>query len=314
MFATRAVRTLGLSRTLARAPGRLGIALANIEATRRPAVPRSPTAAQPSRSTTTAAPSALNPRNSVAVLDGCVMEGLLAPVNRATERVLAHNGYELRGAPGQRCCGALHSHAGQHARAQALARHNIAAFERSGAAVVAVNSAGCGAAMKEYGHLLADDPAWRSRAVAFSARVRDVSELLADAGPVRATTARPTSAAVAVAVDHPCHLLHGQRLSGPPSRVLGAMDGVRAIELPSASDCCGSAGLYSLAQPNLSQHVLAPKLAEIAHCGASVVVTGNPGCMMHIGAGLLRAGIAAQTRHPLELLDAAYRAAAVARE
>ena len=230
------------------------------------------------------------------------MEGLLAPVNRATERTLAHNGYVLQAAPGQRCCGALHAHAGDRASAQALARANIAAFEASGADFVAVNSAGCGAAMKGYAHLFAGDTAWHDRAARFSGRVRDVSELLADAGPA---PARSVTAGT-VAVDHPCHLIHGQRVTEAPARVLRAMEGLNAADLPDAATCCGSAGLYSLAQPDLSQRVLAPKLEAIVASGATTVVTGNPGCMMHIGAGLIRAGHAVAVRHPVELLDDAY--------
>lgn len=232
------------------------------------------------------------------------MEGLLAPVNRATERVLVRNGYRLADAAGQRCCGALHSHAGDARTARALARANVAAFEGSGAAFVAVNSAGCGAAMKAYGHLLADDPAWRDRAARMAGRVRDVSELLAEAGPLPAPAANPGL----VAVDHPCHLIHAQQLTDQPGALLGAVTGLRATELPDASTCCGSAGLYSLAQPDLSQRILAPKVDAIRDSGASVVTTGNPGCLMHIGAGLARRGVAAVTRHPVELLDDAYRA------
>lgn len=312
MFAARIVRALGVSRALARAPGRFGIAMASLEATRR--LPTAPSHRKPSHPVAPSGPLSLSghrgpagptSRGTVAPLDGCVMEGLLAPVNRATERALAHNGYTIRAAAGQVCCGALHSHAGADATARSLARENIAAYERSGADWIAVNSAGCGAAMKEYGHLLADDPAWRDRAAACAARVRDVSELLAEAGPVPATAADSRQ----VVVDHPCHLLHGQRLSAQPARVLGAIARLNAVELPDAASCCGSAGLYSLAQPQISQQVLAPKLAAIAASGAAVVVTGNPGCLMHIGAGLVRAGIAAETRHPVELLDAAYQRA-----
>jgi glycolate oxidase iron-sulfur subunit len=296
MAGARVMRALGLSRALARAPGRLGIAMANLEATRRPA--DSGAAAPPS----SAGSAGLGSGATVAVLTGCVMEELLAPVNRATERVLARNGYRLVDAAAQQCCGALHSHAGDASVAQQLARNNIAAFEASGAEFVAVNSAGCGAAMKEYGHLLADDAQWRERAAAFAARVRDVSELLAAAGPAPAT-----GNGAAVAVDHPCHLLHAQRLSAPPAKVLDAIHGLAATELPDAASCCGSAGLYSLAQPELSQRILASKLDGIRASGAGVVATGNPGCLMHIGAGMIRAGIPAETRHPVELLDAAYR-------
>ncbi|MEA3244827.1 MAG: heterodisulfide reductase-related iron-sulfur binding cluster [Gemmatimonadota bacterium] len=295
MAAARTARATGLSRLLARAPGRVGIAMANLEATRRP-VPR--------RGASAGSGAAPAGRATVAVLTGCVMEGLLAPVNRATERVLVRNGYRLADAPGQRCCGALHSHAGDADTARALARTNVAAFEAGGATFVAVNSAGCGAAMKAYGHLLADDPAWRERAARMADRVRDVSELLAEAGPLPA----PAATRAPVAVDHPCHLLHAQRLTGPPAALLGAVTGLRATELPDAAACCGSAGLYSLAQPELSQRILAPKLDAIRAGGASVVTTGNPGCLMHIGAGLVRRGIPAETRHPVELLDDAYRA------
>lgn len=299
MLLARLARAIGVTRLLARAPGRVGIAMATIEATTRSAGGRRST----SGTMLPRAPLA-TVRESVAVLEGCVMEGLLAPVNRATERTLARNGYQLRDTPGQRCCGALHAHAGDREAARKLARENIGAFDMSGADFIAVNSAGCGAAMKDYGHLLADDPAWCDRAAAFAARVRDVSELLAAAGPVPANSPRADK----VAVDHPCHLAHGQRLSAQPAKLLGAIGGLKATELPDAATCCGSAGLYSLAQPALSQQILAPKLAGIAASGARTVVTGNPGCMMHIGAGLLRAGSDVQVRHPVELLDEAYSA------
>jgi glycolate oxidase iron-sulfur subunit len=286
--AGRVIRGLGIASALARVPGKLGIAMATLAATRRDRRKEY-------------RPAAAATRGSVAVLTGCVMEGLLAPVNRATERTLERNGYQLRLAPGQRCCGALHAHAGARAQARELARANIAAFEQSGAEFIAVNSAGCGAAMKEYGHLLEDDPSWGARAGAFAARVRDVSELLAAAGPAPATFG-----GLRAAIDNPCHLQHGQRVTDPPSRVLRAIGGLQAAELPDASSCCGSAGLYSLSQPELSQRILAPKLDGIAASGADVVVTGNPGCMMHIGAGLARRGSAVRVLHPVELLDAAY--------
>ena len=268
-------------------PGRIGNLMATLEATRREQSPSYPTATPT--------------RPAVAVLQGCVMEGLLAPVNRATERTLARNGYPLTAAPGQQCCGALHAHAGDRETARTLARANIAAFEKSGATFIAVNSAGCGAAMKEYGHLLAGDPAWHDRAKRFGATVRDVSELLADAGPAPAN-----GDSLNVAIDNPCHLQHAQRLTGPPVAVMSAMSGMTSAELPDASSCCGAAGLYSLQNPGLSQRILAPKIANILGAGANCVATGNPGCMMHIGAGLIRAGSTIPVRHPVELLDAAY--------
>jgi glycolate oxidase iron-sulfur subunit len=232
------------------------------------------------------------------------MRGLFRDTNRATARVLGVNGYHVDDARGQGCCGALHAHAGDLDGARALARRNIAAFEQSGAELFIVNSAGCGAMCKEYGHLLAADAAWASRAAAFSARVRDVSEALAAAGPARAT-----GPAVRVAYDEPCHLLHAQRIHDAPLRVLDAAGGVELVPLTDADQCCGSAGIFTLLQPEVSQRVLAPKLRHMAHARVDAVATGNPGCLMQIGAGLHRAGLGARAVHPVDLLDAAYAAA-----
>jgi glycolate oxidase iron-sulfur subunit len=242
-------------------------------------------------------------RGRTALLDGCVMEGLLPSLNRATERVLVENDYEVVGAPGQACCGALHAHAGDTATARTLARRNIAAFEASGAEFVAMNSAGCGAMCREYGHLLADDPSWAARAEAFSAKVRDATELLAAAGP---KPSQPSATPRPVAWDAPCHLQHAQRVVEPPLAVLRAIGDIRLVPLVDSAQCCGSAGIYGLVQPAIAQAVLAPKLARIHESGAQVVATANPGCLMQIGAGLLSAGSAVEARHPVELLDAAY--------
>ena len=187
---------------------------------------------------------------------------------------------------------------------RAGARHNIAAFEASGADWVVVNAAGCGAMMKDYQHLLANDPEWCDRATALSAKSRDVSELLALAGP------RPGAALdVIVAYDAPCHLLHAQRVSTQPLRVLGAVPGMRLVPLEGSEHCCGSAGIYNLVEPDVSDAVLAPKLAHIAESRASLVATGNPGCLMQIGAGLHQARSRVRVVHPVDLLDASYGAA-----
>jgi glycolate oxidase iron-sulfur subunit len=155
--------------------------------------------------------------------------------------------------------------------------------------------------MKEYGHLLAGDPAWAERARRLAERVRDVSELLAEAGP------RPGGAVpVAVTYDAPCHLLHAQRIAAPPLRVLGAVPGLALVPLPGSEHCCGSAGIYNLVEPEVSDAVLAPKLASIAGTGAAYVATGNPGCLMQIGAGLHQAGAGTRAIHPVDLLDASY--------
>ncbi|MGH7654464.1 MAG: (Fe-S)-binding protein [Gemmatimonadaceae bacterium] len=292
MWKARFLRATGIPAALSHLPGRLGFGMAMLASTRRSGT----------ESSRVYDPRGDNQRGRVATLDGCVMEGLFTAANRATERVLAANGYALVRARGQRCCGALHVHAGDAATARDLARTNIAAFEASGAEFVAVNSAGCGAAMKEYAHLLASDAAWRERARTFSASVRDVSELLAAAGP-RTGGALPGTAAY----DAPCHLLHGQRISAPPLAVLAAIPGLERVPLADSEQCCGSAGIYNLVEPEMSNLVLAPKLANIDASGAAIVATGNPGCLMQIGAGLLRSGVRTQMRHPVELLDESYK-------
>ena len=291
MLGGRIARALRLSSLLARLPGRLGFAMAMLEATRSPV-------ARPAYQ-----PSGDGSRGSATLLTGCVMEGLFTETNRATERTLTANDFAIVRTSGQGCCGALHAHAGDLDAARTLARRNIAAFESSGADHIVVNAAGCGAMMKEYEHLLADDAEWRERAAAMSARVRDVSELLADAGP------RPGAALdLTVTYDAPCHLLHAQRVATPPLRVLAAVPGLSLVPLAGSEHCCGSAGIYNLVEPEVSDAVLAPKLANIADTHASLVATGNPGCLMQIGAGLHRAGGRVRVVHPVDLLDASYAA------
>ena len=155
--------------------------------------------------------------------------------------------------------------------------------------------------MKEYGHLLHDDPLWRERASAVGARVRDVSELLAAVGPI---PGNPLP--LRVTYDAPCHLVHAQRVVNQPLAVLAAIPGLELIPLRDSEMCCGSAGIYNLIEPETSDAVLAPKLENIAESGAPLVATGNPGCLMQIGAGLLRSGSKARAIHPVDLLDASY--------
>jgi glycolate oxidase iron-sulfur subunit len=238
----------------------------------------------------------------VALLRGCVMEGLFRETNRATERVLARNGCELVDAEGQMCCGALHAHAGQLEVARQLARINIAAFLESGADRIIVNAAGCGAAMKEYAGLLADDPLFADRAREFSSKVRDVSEFLIEAG------IRPPTGHIErrVAYDAPCHLIHAQRITQAPIDVLRAIPGVTLVPLRGFESCCGGAGIYNLQHPELSNDILSDKIASIKESGADTVASANPGCIMQIGAGVLLSGLNVDVVHPIELLDAAY--------
>ncbi|HKV38231.1 MAG TPA: heterodisulfide reductase-related iron-sulfur binding cluster [Blastocatellia bacterium] len=247
----------------------------------------------------------------VAILRGCVMEGLFAATNRATERVLARQGCELVNVPDQLCCGALHAHAGEIETARALARKNIDAFmggnaSRAGAnpgpGRIIVNAAGCGAAMKEYGHLLSGDPAYRERARDFSSRVRDVSEFLSEMGLV----APEQTVNLKVTYDAPCHLIHAQRVSQAPIELLKSIPGIEMAPLAGFETCCGGAGIYNLLNPEMSAEILRQKVESIRATGAAAVITGNPGCQMQIGAGLLVNRLPVAVIHPIELLDAAY--------
>ncbi|MGI9078405.1 MAG: (Fe-S)-binding protein [Gemmatimonadaceae bacterium] len=293
LWSARVLRGTGTPALLARLGGKPGAMMAMLHATR----PVFRTRPYTRRGT--------GERGIVTQLEGCVMKGLLSGTNAATARTLTVNGYSLIDTPGQRCCGALHAHAGDLAVARDLARLNVAAFEASGAELIAVNAAGCGAMMKDYGHLLHDDPDWSARASGISDKVRDISELLASAGPARGAD---TGYDLDVCYDAPCHLLHAQRISRPPLDVLASIPGLNLIPLEDADQCCGAAGIYNLMEPEASAAVLAPKLKHIARTGAKYVITGNPGCLMQIGAGLASAGIPARAVHPVDLLDASYAA------
>lgn len=242
-------------------------------------------------------------RARVGMLLGCAQEAFFPEVNRATARVLAANGFEVVIPREQACCGSLFVHEGERERGKALARRLIACFEAAGVDCVAVNAAGCGSVMKEYGALLGDDPEYAARAAAFSTRVRDVSELLAEAGPVGALHAVHLSATYHDA----CHLAHGQRVRLPPRALLQAIPGLKLVELQEADMCCGSAGVYNLLQPGVAGQLLDRKLDRILATGAQVVVSGNPGCLLQIAAGLRRRGSPMRTAHTIELLDLAYR-------
>jgi glycolate oxidase iron-sulfur subunit len=224
------------------------------------------------------------------------MQGLFSHVHNATIRTLAVNGFETREVASQVCCGALHAHAGLLDEAKALARANVAAFG-DGDEPIVVNSAGCGALMKEYGYLLGDE-----RSKRFAARVRDVTEVL-----VPPAAGAPLD--LHVAYDPPCHLLHAQGIAVPPLKLFAAIPLLELVTVPGAAECCGSAGLFTLLEPEMSRAVLAAKLERLREAAPQVVATGNPGCLMQLGAGLAAAGISAQARHPVELLDDSYRAA-----
>jgi glycolate oxidase iron-sulfur subunit len=230
-------------------------------------------------------------RGTVALLTGCVQALLFPEVNRASADLLVRAGYTVVAPPAQGCCGALHLHWGDRDGARRLARANLGAL--GGADVVVTNAAGCGTALREYGHLLPEEPA----AAALAARVRDVSELLADALP---EPRHPL--ALTVTYHEPCHLAHGQRVREAPRRLLGAIPGLRLVELPEADLCCGSAGVYNLLEPEIAGRLLERKLDRIAGTGAAVVASGNPGCLLQLRMGLAERGLAVRAHHPVELL------------
>ncbi len=240
----------------------------------------------------------------VALLRGCVQHGLFGHANEATARVLSANGIRVREVSGQGCCGALHAHGGDLEGARRLARINVDAFEAESAGMIVANAAGCGTIMKEYGHLLEHDPAYAERGAALAASVRDLAEVLAELGPRSGAPLRAT-----VTVDAPCHQLHAQGIAEAPAALLAAIPGLRMVPLAGADECCGGAGIYGITHRELGGRIGADKVAAVAETGAEVVVTGNPGCVMQIGAGLRVAGIACHAMHPVELLDESYRRA-----
>jgi glycolate oxidase iron-sulfur subunit len=243
------------------------------------------------------------PRRRVGLLLGCVQRVFFAPVNAATARVLAAEGCEVITLPEQGCCGALMVHAGQEADALTLARRTIDLWEHAEVDTIVINAAGCGSNMKEYGWLLRDDPAYAARARAFSAKCKDIAEILAELEP-RAPR-RPL--ALRVAYHDACHLQHAQGIVAQPRAVLRTIPGLEIVEIPEAALCCGSAGIYNLVEPEAAQQLGDRKVQNVLTTGADVLATANPGCLLQIRNGLQRAGHELPLVHPVELLDASIR-------
>jgi len=234
-------------------------------------------------------------RGTVVVLEGCVMGEIAGHVNRATVAVLAREGFDVLAPREQGCCGALHAHAGDLDTARKLARTNLEAWRDQGADAVVVNSAGCGAALRDLRHWLAEDE------LAGLPPVRDVCEWLDEQG--LRTSLGPVEGRVCY--DDPCHLVHGQGVAEAPRRLLDAIPDLERVEHEGAAACCGAAGTYGLTHRETSLAVLAPKLDALEACTPDWVATGNPGCMMQIEAGLRGRGLGTEVVHPVELLDRA---------
>jgi len=244
------------------------------------------------------------PRRRIGMLSGCVQRVFFPQVNEATARVLAAEGCEVAIPRGQQCCGALMLHSGLEDDAVALAKKMIATFEQANVDTVVINSAGCGSTMKEYGHLLHDDPAWAARAAAFSAKCRDISEILSELEP----RAKRNPLKLRVAYHDACHLQHAQGIREQPRRLLAGIPQLEVAEIPEASLCCGSAGVFNLLQPDTAAQLGARKVDNLLSTGAEAVASANPGCLLQLMNGLRTRGLKTMPAfHMVELLDASMR-------
>jgi glycolate oxidase iron-sulfur subunit len=262
----------------------------------------------------------------VGLLLGCVQRVVFGDVNAATARVLAADGYEVVAPRRQRCCGALAVHAGRLDEGLDRARRLIDVFERERVDLVVTNAAGCGSNLRDYVHLLADDPRYAERAAAFSAKVRDVSEVVSDTvsetvSETVSDTVSETSIAVRspsgraerrplplrVAFQDSCHLLHAQRVREAPRRMLAAIPGLSVAEPADQELCCGSAGIYNLVQPDAARELGERKAANVLATAPDVYASANPGCLIQVSAALRRAGRELPALHPIELVDASIR-------
>ncbi len=291
---------LGIS-ALVRSSGILGKLSANLEQmeamlppVKSPTVPRS-------------LPAVIAPKGKkryrVAMLSGCVQSVFFGDTNGATARVLAENGCEVIVPQSQGCCGALSIHSGRLSEGREFAKTTIQTFENLDVDVIIVNSAGCGSTMKEYGEILKDDPGFASRAEELCAKTKDVMEFLSDIG----LEGKLHELNLRVTYQDACHLGNAQRIKSQPRSVMGRIPGLDLIELPESEVCCGSAGIYNLVQPEMSQSLLERKIDNLRTQNVDYLVAGNPGCLLQIKKGIDKYGLGIKTAHPVELLDWSYR-------
>ncbi len=244
-------------------------------------------------------------RYRVAMLTGCVQSVFFSKTNEATARVLAENGCEVLVPQHQSCCGALSVHSGRLEEGRKFARLTIKAFEELDVDAIVINSAGCGSTMKEYGEILKDDPEYSDRARALSEKTKDVMEFLYDIGLV----GELTELDMRVTYQDACHIGHAQRIKEQPREVIKQIPGLEFIEMPESDLCCGSAGIYNLVQPEMSQGLLERKMSNVRQNNVDYLVAGNPGCLLQIQNGIKSEGLNIKTAHPIELLDWSYKGA-----
>ena len=240
----------------------------------------------------------------VAMLTGCAQDLIFSDVNRDTVEVLAHNGCEVVTPPRQLCCGSLHAHNGEWGMAQELARQQIEQFPPDQFDAIISNAGGCGSHLKHYHKLLADDPAYRDRAVLWDKKVKDIHEWLMEIGIQ--PPAGPAPAQV-VTYHESCHLAHGQKITAQPRQLLSLIPNLKLVELPESTWCCGSAGIYNIVQPDMANQLLDRKLKHIQSTGASIVANGNSGCLLQLINGAKQKGLNLRVAHPVTLLAEAYR-------
>ncbi len=289
--------------TLTRASGLLKLLPRRLQAmeTLLPPVPLNPFHSLP---LTVHPPTGTATRGRVGMLSGCVQDAFFAHVNAATARVLAAEGFEVIIPQQQGCCGALMMHSGLDEQAADFARRTIATFEAANVSTIVINAAGCGSTMKDYAHLLRDDPAWAPRAQAFAARCKDISEFLHDAGLLHPLSPLP----LRVAYHDACHLRHAQAIYDQPRALLASIPQLDVAEIPEATLCCGSAGVYNLLNPETAEELGDRKVQNLLSTHAEAVISANPGCLLQIMSALRRLGHAElPTFHMVELLDAAQR-------
>ena len=240
-------------------------------------------------------------RAKVGLVAGCVQRAFFPNVNAATVRVLAAEGCDVIVPRGQGCCGALSLHSGRLEEAKRFARALIAHFERERLDAIVINAAGCGSTLKEYGQLLAGEPAWAERAARFAANVRDVNEYLATLEPLAPRRPLP----LRVAYHDACHLAHAQRVRDQPRSLLRSIPELQLLEIPQGDLCCGSAGTYNLFQPESAHEIGERKVDNVTSVNADLLASANPGCTLQIQSILRERGAELRAAHPIEILDAA---------
>ncbi len=249
-------------------------------------------------------PAAGSRRYRVAMLIGCAQDLIFSDINRDTVEVLARNGCEVITPPEQLCCGSLHAHNGEWELAQQLARKQLEQFPPDQFDAIITNAGGCGSHLKHYHKLLADDPAYRDRAALWDRKVKDIHEWLAEIGIQPPAGDAPEQA---VTYHESCHLCHGQKITTQPRQLLRLIPGLKLVELPESSWCCGSAGIYNIVQPEMAGELLDRKLKHIRTTGALTVATGNPGCLLQLINGARQQRMPLRVVHPVTLLAEAYR-------